>query len=587
MYSSRQLSRSYLSFQRYSSFEFKTEEKQNFFSRLLTRRRLPTLFAKLFNHIKSCHSDSIRLVSALTVCVWPAAEKIARKYRDEPRPRQGLLRTREFLMKDLYTFDATKEKALETYETVGRAYSAFFDEFKIPYLKAEAHSGNIGGSLSHEYHLPSQKGEDNIISCSSCSYAANEELVMGAHTSTASKTLSNYADPSNSISSDDSHQNSHPSIETHFLDSFPYKRWIGVSKDRATIFAAIYPAEIEDLTLPNRPIRKTQLNPYVLKKLSNDLVDLSVDHHLGDLEANQVYREFFDYRLPQSFINAYHIEQGRQAPRSTLAPGKDDNLSKPEEKRRGDDNFDLIKICSGDACPNCSQNTLQVQRAVELGHTFHLGTRYSGPLKATFAIDPANTAAGKPKLEVPSDEDDDHEFFPPQGQAYMQMGCHGIGVSRIIAAVASSLVDAQGLNWPRVIAPFETIIIPAKGLESAAVQVYDLLRSVSLDHDDGGNSRHSQTDDSAVVTTSTGTAAGGTVNATSRIDVILDDRDKDLAWKFKDADLIGYPVMVIVGRTWRSKSPGIVEVQCRRLGFRKEVLVQELRMVVTGLLDRL
>lgn len=513
--------------------------------------------------------------------------QITRKYRDEPRSRQGLLRTREFLMKDLYTFDSTKEKALETYETVRRAYCAFFDDFKIPYLIAEADSGEIGGSLSHEYHFPSQKGEDNVISCSSCSYAVNEEVVTGAHRSSARKILSDSIDASKSISSDDSHQDPNPSVDTHFLNKIPYKRWVGVSKDRATVFTAIYPAEIEDLMLPNRPWRKTQLNPYVLKKLSKDL-DLSVEYQEEEIKASQILREFFDYRLPQSFIDAYHVELGRQALRSSPTRENDNgiiNIAKVEETRHQDDNFDLIKISSEDACPKCSQKKLLMQRAVEIGHTFHLGTRYSGPLNATFTIDPALTADRKPGLEALSSADNNDGFLPPQGQAHMQMGCHGVGVSRIIAAVADSLADAQGLNWPRAIAPFETIIIPAEGLESAAVQVYDRLRSVSLARDDGDKNKDAKTDELAAVATAT--AAGGAAGAAGGIDVILDDRDKSLGWKLKDADLIGYPVMVVVGRTWRSKSPGLVEVQCRRLGVKEEVQLQDLKKVVAALLNQL
>ncbi|KAJ4307454.1 hypothetical protein N0V94_009721, partial [Neodidymelliopsis sp. IMI 364377] len=100
-----------------------------------------------------------------------------RKYRDERRPRQGLLRAKEFMMKDLYTFDATVEAGLETYKAVRQAYKNLFDELKLPYLVADADSGNMGGKLSHEYHFVSPKGEDNVWSCSSCDYVANEELV--------------------------------------------------------------------------------------------------------------------------------------------------------------------------------------------------------------------------------------------------------------------------------------------------------------------------------------------------------------------------------------------------------------------------
>ncbi|KAI9842172.1 MAG: hypothetical protein M1838_003252, partial [Thelocarpon superellum] len=102
--------------------------------------------------------------------------QITRKYRDEARPRHGLLRTREFLMKDLYTFDHSVEDALSTYKEVRQAYLAFFDELKIPYLVAEADSGNMGGSVSHEYHVPTSMGEDCVISCDACEYVANEEL---------------------------------------------------------------------------------------------------------------------------------------------------------------------------------------------------------------------------------------------------------------------------------------------------------------------------------------------------------------------------------------------------------------------------
>ena len=105
--------------------------------------------------------------------------QVSRKYRDEPRPRQGLLRGREFLMKDLYTFDATENAAHETYEAVREAYVAFLEELKLPYLVARADSGNMGGTLSHEYHFPSPQGEDTIINCDKCDYSINEELYIG------------------------------------------------------------------------------------------------------------------------------------------------------------------------------------------------------------------------------------------------------------------------------------------------------------------------------------------------------------------------------------------------------------------------
>ena len=129
------------------------------------------------------HEEEITTIIAHTVHSYKDLPlrlyQISRKYRDEPRPRQGLLRGREFLMKDLYTFDATEHAARETYELVREAYVAFLEDLKLPYIVARADSGNMGGTLSHEYHFASSSGEDTIISCDTCNYSINEELYIG------------------------------------------------------------------------------------------------------------------------------------------------------------------------------------------------------------------------------------------------------------------------------------------------------------------------------------------------------------------------------------------------------------------------
>lgn len=468
-------------------------------------------------------------------------------------------------MKDLYTFDSTQEKALETYETVRRAYSAFFDEFKIPYLVAEADSGDIGGNLSHEYQILSQKGEDNVISCTSCSYVANEEMAKGARRSTAAETSirgtttepSEFTGVVSSIG--DLHSDTEASADIYSLGTFPYKRWIGVSKDRATIFVAIYPAEIEDVALLDKPWRKTQPNPYVFKKIFEDL-DPSIKDHTKHIAGNPAIREFFDYRLPQAFIDGYRLEISPKLPgfATPRNHSDSDDIIKSTVSRHNDDTHDLIKIQTGDACPKCTDGTLKVQRAVELGHTFHLGTRYSAPLNATFAIEPNST---KPTSTMPKHREPPTPRLPATA-AHLQMGCHGIGISRLIGATASLLADGHGLNWPRAIAPFEAIIIPAPGLDSGAIQVYDLLAG-------------------------TPGAPPPRSPLLQGVDAILDDRAKPVGWKLRDADLIGYPVVLVVGRAWRDQDQR-VEVQCRRLGgFREEVGVGDVRGVVEGLLERL
>ena len=145
----------------------------------------------------------------------------------------------------------------------------------------------------------------------------------------------------------------------------------------------------------------------------------------------------------------------------------------------------------------------------------------------------------------------------------MQMGCHGIGVSRLIAAVADSLADKDGLNWPRVMAPFEVILVPYLEYMNAAEEIYDMLSAPS-------SPSTNFTD--------------GPATAVS-IDTILDDRTKSFIWKLKDADLIGYPVVVLLGKSW--KNEGKVEVRCRRLGMRAEVDLGGVREVVESALERL
>ncbi|KAL8826400.1 MAG: hypothetical protein Q9191_003827 [Dirinaria sp. TL-2023a] len=298
---------------------------------------------------------------------------LARKYRDELRPRQGLLRGREFLMKDLYTFDMTNEAALATYDTVRQAYNLFFDDLKIPYVVAAADSGSIGGDLSHEYHALSEHGEDTVICCRKCGYAINEEL------------------------------------------------------------------------------------------------DSAKEHS---------------------------------------------------------------------RCPKCSDTSMKAAKAIELGHTFHLSTRYSKPLGLAIAPQPSESSStiSAQVQKIP-----------------LQMGCHGIGISRMIAAVAAIYADRKGLNWPRRMAPFEVAIVPGK--------------------------RH------MLETPLVSEALNGRSRLEPLVDVAIDDRDKEFGWKLNDADLIGYPIIVIMGRKWAKMRT--CEVQCRRLEVKEDVHIDELGARVRELLNKL
>ena len=467
--------------------------------------------------------------------------QITRKYRDEPRPRQGLLRTKEFLMKDLYTFDVTKAAALQTYETVRKAYSAFFKEFKIPFLTAEADSGNIGGNLSHEYHILTTKGEDNVISCNSCGYVANEEVAKRGISRVENgialeqMNFAHHIIPSNDLLAT---LPIHSSAEAKELNV-----WSGRSRDGQRIYQAFFPAVIvQDSHGTSRP---TKINLNVLKRVFPD-VDLGNPDPMEVIpkQASQL-GWVLDYRLPKRTVTSLNQYA------STLDGNRLKSLQLPI--------VDLVNIETGDQCQHCESGTLQVQTAVELGHTFYLGTKYSEPLGARVTGDKSRTAH-------PSDNsthDDKLKDAPrtTDTTTAIEMGCHGIGVSRMIAAVADILADDKGLNWPRVMAPFEAVVIPAKGFENDAVEVFDMLSS-------------NETVSVAPIET-----------RGSGVDVILDDRQKVMGWKLNDADLIGYPVIIVLGKAWKREK--MCEVQCRRLSIKMDISRDHLKSFVGSLLAQL
>ncbi|EGX90226.1 prolyl-tRNA synthetase [Cordyceps militaris CM01] len=414
--------------------------------------------------------------------------QITRKYRDEMRPRQGLLRSREFLMKDLYTFDLSSEAAIETYQQVQAAYKAIFDEMKVQILVAEASSGDMGGNHSHEYHLADSTGEDTVAHCNSCEYTANDEVAI-------SKINPQHALDTNAPSS--------------------YGLWRGITKDRNTLINAWYPQSDGG-----------NLNVHAVKTLVPEL-DTSVHDPLPLWEVavdnpETALVNIVDSRLAPGF--------GKIHSKLALLPEElQDDFIGPQfatSTATNGDGLNLLALAEGDGCPRCESGTLKISRALELGHTFYLGTRYSKPLEALVSL------PEKPSQPIP-----------------IQMGCFGIGVSRIFGAVAENRADSRGLNWPRAIAPFEVAVIPSSAVNDEMLAFFDSLV-------DGGS-----------------------------FDAVLDDRKKAFGWKMKDADITGYPVVVVLGKAWRER--GVCEVQCRSLELKQEVAASELPMVLEQLLQKL
>lgn len=429
--------------------------------------------------------------------------QVSRKYRDEPRPRQGLLRGREFLMKDLYTFDMDNPKALQTYDIVRATYARFFDELKMPYIVAKADSGNMGGELSHEYHLPSEKGEDSIVSCSHCDHVRNEELVQRKQVKVRPITSAELNMPS--------------AIES----ILPLKETMFITRNKKTLVKAY--CKIRD-TAASNVSSDSEINQHVVKAALPELA-LGIEKPLQQFITSNpkggsiIY--LFDDQIPWSDIRA------KLSTERDLV-GRGDVAMQILESDNGITGIPgLVKMQTGDRCPACLEGRIEVQKAIEIGHTFHLGTRYSEALDAKVAMGHGP-------------------------EAPMHMGCHGIGVSRLIAATASVLSDTVGLNWPRVIAPFEVVVIPHQATDAeACVAVYDQL----LQEEPACN------------------------------DAIVDNREMDWLSKLREADLIGYPIIIFLGKAWRER--GDYEVQCRRLKVKQDVPAAQLSSFVRSLLEQL
>ncbi len=455
-------------------------------------------------------------------------------------------------MKDLYTFDIDGEKALRTYDAVKSAYADLFDELKIPYMVAEADSGTMGGNLSHEFHFASLDGEDNIISCERCSYVANEELAERRHETD----ILNSADMEN--------------VET----------WTGITDCRSVLVKALFPKYSPHPGMDKQSSNfMNKANIHAIKRVVPNL-DPGFTDNMNELKAEENHYLKKNTPTPLELIYVIDhrlgdmadvVEEKRNVMCTEAGVSKLSVISRDHNGK----SLDLVEIRDGDACPRCEHGKLKVLKAIELGHTFYLGTRYSEPLGAhvavpalsksspreSYAIIPGTKPAdvdvegienrdglAEKKMKRPKEAVEDTSI-----EVALEMGCHGIGVSRMIGAVASILMDDNGLNWPRAMAPFETVIVPGKGLEADAEKVYDSLTATEL--------------------------------GMSGIDATLDDRQYDMIWKLKDADLVRYPVIVVLGRAWKQNRQ--CEVQCRRLNVRENVHVETLHEFVGQLLNQL
>lgn len=450
--------------------------------------------------------------------------QISRKYRDEKRPRGGLLRGKEFIMKDLYTFDNTPAEAHATYDEIRQAYRNFLDELKIKYVEARAESGDMGGNLSHEYHFPNAAGEDVVITCSKCDYARNEEFVSQG--TFEPQILPPWSETESNLTT----SSSRPLLE-HDVISTDGHSLVRALARRPPNFPA-------DQELGLRP-----LNGYAIKAALDGFLDLNTGVENPRQVFEQSVAEQSEKESPERREIYYVLDQDLDLDAARTVLAKDREwlagqaidayiVSSPPDASNG---IHLLKHQPDDPCPECKEGKLQLQKAIEIGHTFHLGTRYSSKLGLAVRSSGSRPQKGEEPTAV-------------------EMGCHGIGVSRLIAATTACLSDDSGLNWPRVIAPFEVAILVKQTDSERLSAAHKLYDDITLS--DAGTS-----------------------------DVLLDDRaDLSLGWKMNDADMIGYPVIVVVGKTF---DQGEVEVQCRRLKVKQHVPIDHVVEFVHQLLRQL
>lgn len=416
--------------------------------------------------------------------------QIQTKFRDEPRPRGGLLRGREFTMKDAYSFDLDEEGLDRSFRAHEAAYGRIFQRCGLDYLVVEAESGAIGGSENLEFMVLAESGEDTVLQCDACGYAVNAERAEIGMQATAQDRSKNEDRRSKIVATPGAHT---VAQVCEFLKVEPTQliKTILVTADGAPLAALV--RGDRELNLPKLGrllgAEKTEMaDAATVERITGAPVGFA-----GPVGLEGV-RIIADREL-QGAENMVVGANADDAHRVDVTPGVDFQVS---------DWADLRVAVAGDPCPKPGcEGRYQETHGIEVGHIFKLGTKYSRSMGAR-----VQTETGE-SVEV-------------------IMGCYGLGVSRTLAAAVEAHHDADGICWPLTIAPFEVVVMPVnpkdEAQRAAAEQVYANLR-----------------------------ARG--------VDALLDDRDERSGVKFKDADLIGYPIRVVAGRTL---TEGNVEVALRR-----------------------
>ena len=436
--------------------------------------------------------------------------QIQNKYRDEKRPRFGLMRSREFIMKDGYTFDADEEGLDKQYKLMYDAYTRIFTRCGLTFRPVIADSGAIGGSGSHEFEVLADSGEADIVYCETCDFAANIEAVdpltvkCDIHNDKEKELVETPGQHTIEMVCDFLHAPVAQSVKAvvYNVDGLVVLAMVrGDHEVNETKIQHIYNAINVDMAsdedLKKVGLTAGNISPIGLKRTKD--FDILVDPTVMEMQdaccgANEKDKHYIHVNPARDFTDV-RVETIRQ-------------------------------IQEGDVCPHCGGKIVRC-RGIEVGQVFKLGTKYSEALHATFLDNQGKS----------------HPFV---------MGCYGIGVTRTVAASIEQNHDDDGIIWPVAIAPYEAVIVPAN---NKSEEVMAAARKLYEDMED------------------------------SRDEVVLDDRNERAGIKFKDADLIGYPVRVTIGKKWQQS--GCVEIKIRRSGEVVEVPLEEAKDKVLEILKTL
>jgi len=414
--------------------------------------------------------------------------QIQSKFRDEIRPRFGLMRGREFIMKDAYSFDVDGNAADLSYDKMYQAYRRIFERCGLRFRAVEADTGSIGGSSSHEFMVLADSGEDAIVSCNACEYAANVEKAESR--------------PVESVEHAD-----HRPLERV---ATPEKRTI----EEVSEFLGVHAGSmIKTLVLlaDNEPVIALVRGDHELNEIKlKNVLDCTELEMAGDEIVAKVTGAPTGFAGPVGLKVKIVADLAVKGMKNSVTGGNEKDLHLKNVNLERDFKValfaDIRNVVHGDACPRCRGGMLEMWRGIEVGHVFKLGTKYSKALKASYL-----DADGKEQI--------------------IFMGCYGIGIGRTVAACIEQNHDDNGIIFPLPIAPFHCIIsalnIKEEPVREASEAIYREL-------------------------------------AEAGVEVLLDDRDERPGFKFKDADLIGIPLRIVVGS--KNLAQGNVELKERKSG---------------------